>query len=105
MASQETISNLRFRIRAREERSANAHRICVTCTSSSPEDPIRCESLDCPWFYSRRKAEKAMDLVPIFAELSDDLEKEMDKRTEEDEEGIDSLDVDSDDMNDIYASD
>ena len=46
-----------------------------------------------------------MDLVPIFAELSDDLEKEMDKGTEEDEEGIDSLDVDSDDMNDIYASD
>ena len=91
MASQETLSNLAFRIRAREERLADAHRICVTCTSSSPEDPIQCESLDCPWFYSRRKAEEAMDLVPILAELSDDLEKEM---TEESEAGIDLCDED-----------
>ena len=89
MASQETISNLGFRIRAQEERLANAHRICVTCTSSSPEDPIQCESLDCSWFYSRRKAEEAMDLVRTFAELSDDLEKEMEKQAERSEEGID----------------
>lgn len=109
MASQETISNLGFRIRAREERLANAHRICVTCTGSSPEDTIQCESLDCPWFYSRRKSEEAMDLVPIFAELSDDLEKEMEmtNNAEEGEEGIDSCDVDfsmsdSDSTNDIY---
>ena len=86
MASQETISNLGFRIRAREERLANAHRICGTCTSSSPEDPIQCESLDCPWFYSRRKAEEAMELVPILAELSDDLEKEMENKAEESED-------------------
>ena len=94
MASQETISNLGFRIRAREERLANAHRICGTCTSSSPEDPIQCESLDCPWFYSRRKAEEAMDLVPILAELSDDLEKGTENRAEESEACIDSCEED-----------
>ena len=111
MASQETISNLGFRIRAREERLANAHRICGTCTSSSPEDPIQCESLDCPWFYSRRKAEEAMDLVPILAELSDDLEKEIDaNKGEESEAGIDLCDdedfymSDSDATNEIYLN-
>ena len=96
--SQETISNLGFRIRAREERLANAHRICGTCTSSSPEDPILCESLDCPWFFSRRKAEEAMDLVPILAELSDDLEKEKENKAldkgEESEVEIDLCDED-----------
>jgi len=66
----------------------------VTCTGSSPGDPIQCESLDCPWFYSRRKAEEAMDLVPIFVELSDDLEKEMEQRAEGSEEGIDSFNFD-----------
>lgn len=85
MASQETVSNLGFRIRAREKRSVNAHRICVTCTSSSPEDPISCESLDCPWFYSRRKAEEAMNLAPIFAQLSDDLEKGTENEADESE--------------------
>jgi DNA polymerase zeta len=96
MASQETISNLGFRIRAREERLSNAHRICMTCTSSSPEEPIQCESLDCPWFYSRRKAEQAMDLVPILAELSDDLEKEMEmeNKAEESEAEINLCDED-----------
>jgi DNA polymerase zeta len=107
MASQETISNLGFRIRVREERLANAQRICGTCTSSSPEDPIQCESLDCPWFYSRRKAEEAMDLVPILAELSDDLEKEMVNKAEESEGGINLCDddfymSDSDATNEIY---
>jgi DNA polymerase zeta len=100
MAGQETISNLGFRIRAREERLANAHRVCGTCTGSSPDDPIQCESLDCPWFYSRRKAEVAMDLVPILAELSDDLEKGMEDGAEESEAGIDSFDEE-----DFYMSD
>ena len=98
MTSQETLSNLGFRIRSREERLANAHRICGTCTSSSPEDPIQCESLDCPWFYSRRKAEEAMDLVPILAELSDDLE-EMENTAEESDAGIELCD------DDFYMSD
>jgi DNA polymerase zeta len=101
MTSQETISNLGFRIRAREERLANAHRICGTCTTSSPEDPIQCESLDCPWFYSRRKAEEAMDLVPILAELSDDLEKEMENKAEEESEA----EIDLCDDEDFYMSD
>lgn len=103
VANQETISNLGYRIRTREERSANAHRICVTCTGSSPGQPIQCESLDCPWFYSRRNAEEAMDLASTFAELSDDLEKE---NKAEDREGIDPFDIDfsmsdSDATNDI----
>jgi DNA polymerase zeta len=50
--------------------------------------------LDCPWFYSRRKAEEAMDLVPILAELSDDLEKEMVNKAEESEAGINLCDED-----------
>jgi len=71
---QESIVNLEFRIRIKEERLASAHRVCSTCTGSIPSDPIYCESLDCQWFYARRKAEAGMELVPLFEDLIEELE-------------------------------
>jgi len=44
-----------------------------------------------------------MDLVPILAELSDDLEKEVESKAEESEAGIDLCD--SDELEDFYMSD
>ncbi|KDR84999.1 hypothetical protein GALMADRAFT_131759 [Galerina marginata CBS 339.88] len=71
---QESIVNLELRIRTREERLTSTHRICSTCTGSTPSDPIHCESLDCQWFFARRKAEAGMELVPLFEELIEELE-------------------------------
>lgn len=36
------------------------HRVCATCTSSTttrPAERIACDSVDCPVFYSRKRAE------------------------------------------------
>ncbi|KAF8168090.1 hypothetical protein B0H34DRAFT_786325 [Crassisporium funariophilum] len=91
VSKQETISNLGFRIRAREQRLTNAHRICVSCTNSSPDNPIECESIDCPWLYARRKAEEAMDLVPLLTELSEALETDVERQELQSEESEDEM--------------
>jgi len=74
ISPQETIANLRTRIRKREERLVNAHLICATCTGSAPADAIRCVSLDCPWFYTRRKAEAETEVIPALEEILEELE-------------------------------
>ncbi|KAF9481424.1 hypothetical protein BDN70DRAFT_831218 [Pholiota conissans] len=74
MTGQETLATLACRARAREERFRNAHLLCVSCTSTAFSDPVQCESLDCQWFYARRKAEARLELVPLFEEVSRALE-------------------------------
>lgn len=76
-ASAETLANLNYRIKAREERLKSTHDICVSCTNVAPSDFIHCESLDCQWFYARRKAQTGMELVPLLAEMSEELEDAM----------------------------
>jgi len=56
----------------------NIHRICASCAGSAPSEPIHCESLDCQWFYARRKAEAGLELVPLLAELSEEMEMDAD---------------------------
>lgn len=68
------MANLRSRIRRREERLVNAHLVCTTCTKSAPADAIQCISLDCPWFYTRRKAEAETEIIPALEELLEGLE-------------------------------
>lgn len=86
LASEETLANLESRIRTRQERVKNAHRVCVSCTNITASEPIHCESLDCQWFYTRRKAEARMELVPLLAEVSRDLEDAIEE-IEDDESG------------------
>jgi DNA polymerase zeta len=76
---QETIGNLGSLKRKLEERLASAHLVCSTCTGSAPSEPIRCESLDCPWLYARRKAEERMDFVPLYDDMTVELELDMDE--------------------------
>jgi len=64
----------------------NTHRICSSCAGSAPSEPIHCESLDCQWFYARCKAEAGLELVPLLAELSEEME-EMNADIDEDGEG------------------
>jgi hypothetical protein len=51
----------------------NAHLVCTTCTGSAPVDAVHCLSLDCPWFYARRKAEAETELMPVLEELLEEL--------------------------------
>ncbi|RDB28579.1 DNA polymerase zeta catalytic subunit [Hypsizygus marmoreus] len=75
---QPTIASLSARIQSNEKRLMNAHRICATCTGSGLSDPIKCESLDCPWFFSRKRAENKQGFLAAVEEvvhgLNDDVE-------------------------------
>ncbi|KZO93552.1 hypothetical protein CALVIDRAFT_251995 [Calocera viscosa TUFC12733] len=53
-----TIHSLYTRMHLGEQRVQDTQRICASCTASPPGEPIRCESLDCPWLYERVKAEE-----------------------------------------------
>jgi hypothetical protein len=59
-----------------ETRLKNAHDVCRSCASSTPTEPIRCESLDCPWFYERRKAEDGMEMAAFAQSVIDSIENE-----------------------------
>ena len=121
-ASAETLANLNYRIRAREERLKSTHDICVSCTNVASSDFIHCESLDCQWFYARRKAQTGMELVPLLEETSEELAAVMHQiqNAEEDDSVYDGsdmedaglyalespamyVDVDDDDDDDMYV--
>lgn len=97
-AAQETIVNLHARIRTKEERMENTHRICASCTGCAPTEPIHCESIDCQWFYARHKASTGLELVPMFEQLARELESLQDE-IENEFEGDEEAD------SDIYAED
>lgn len=88
VSGEETMANLRSRIRRREERLVNAHLVCASCTSSAPADAIHCISLDCPWFYSRRKAEAETGIIPALEELVEELEERHDQEVEPQQQRI-----------------
>lgn len=76
-APQQTMVNLSHRIQANQKRLANAHRICGTCTGSEPTEPIKCESLDCPWLFSRKRAENKEELLVALQDLLDNMDYSM----------------------------
>ncbi|KAF9455997.1 hypothetical protein BDZ94DRAFT_1276753 [Collybia nuda] len=81
ISPQETLANLASRIQADEKRLTNAQRICVTCTESKPGDEIRCESLDCPWFFSRKRTEGKGDFLIAIEEIMDGLNERVETDT------------------------
>ncbi|EJD47779.1 hypothetical protein AURDEDRAFT_144423 [Auricularia subglabra TFB-10046 SS5] len=50
-----SIYRLERRVRARETKQTSAHLVCVTCTGCAPGEEIKCDSLDCAWFFERHK--------------------------------------------------
>ncbi|PPQ64420.1 hypothetical protein CVT26_002127 [Gymnopilus dilepis] len=74
LSKEDTIASLGLRIKTREERLVNAHRVCCSCTGAPTSDGIQCISIDCQWFYTRRKAEAALELVPTFVDLIEELQ-------------------------------
>jgi len=73
--------NLSHLIQVNQRRLANAHRICGTCTGSGPTEPIKCESLDCPWLFSRKRAENKGDFLVAVQRLLNDLNYGMETGT------------------------
>jgi DNA polymerase zeta len=71
---QQTMANLSHRIQVNQKRLTNAHRVCSTCTRSEPTEPIKCESLDCPWLFSRKRAENQEEFLAAVQELLDNLD-------------------------------
>jgi len=65
----ETMSGLLSQVRISEKRLQTVHNVCTTCTRSEPLEPVRCVSLDCPWFFQRRKVEKQAEDIEILQEL------------------------------------
>ncbi|KAG9247397.1 DNA polymeras-like protein zeta catalytic subunit [Calycina marina] len=46
---------LRTRLNREERKSLNIMRVCQSCSGISPLDEVRCDSKDCPVFYTRTK--------------------------------------------------
>lgn len=74
MTPQETVSGLLSRLRIAEERLKTGYQICASCTESVPSEPIKCESLDCPWFFERKKAEVKAENAILIHTLLDGME-------------------------------
>jgi DNA polymerase zeta len=65
----ETISELLSQVRIAENRIQTAHDVCTMCTGSEPLEPVRCESLDCPWLFQRKKVEQQAEDIELLQEL------------------------------------
>jgi DNA polymerase zeta len=74
MSPQETICALRRRIQDDETRLLISQRICASCTMAAPNDAIECESIDCSWFFQRKKAEDNAELLPLLEECVQEIE-------------------------------
>ncbi|KAH8997309.1 hypothetical protein EDB92DRAFT_2030379 [Lactarius akahatsu] len=73
-APAETMSGLLSQVRISEKRLQTVHDVCTACTRSEPLEPVRCTSLDCPWFFQRKKVEKQAEDVEILQELIQGME-------------------------------
>lgn len=71
---QHAIPNFLRRIHKGEKKLLDTHRICATCTSSGPVEPIECLNTDCPWLYERKKAERKSEFLEGVCTLMEDLD-------------------------------
>lgn len=64
---QETVATILSRIRLAESRMQTAHQVCASCTAIAPVETVRCESLDCQFFFERKKREaKVEELADVM---------------------------------------
>ncbi|KAF8898732.1 hypothetical protein BD779DRAFT_1485278 [Infundibulicybe gibba] len=70
---QTSMTSLSFASHNSEKHLNDAHKICAACTGTSPAEPIRCESIDCAWFYSRKRAEIRMEFLDLRQMILDEL--------------------------------
>lgn len=65
--------SLSNRVKKLERRLVDTHRVCSSCTGAAVSEQIECMSIDCPWLYSRKKAEDKADQVARLQELIKEL--------------------------------
>ena len=70
---QETIGNFLSKIHRTEKRLQNIQRICSSCSAIPQVEPVRCESLDCPWLYERKKVENKAEGLNLIHELLEEF--------------------------------
>lgn len=67
-APQETATVLGYRMQAATHRLVDTHLVCASCVTSTPCEPVECDSVDCPWFFARKKAEKQAQFLSTVEE-------------------------------------
>jgi hypothetical protein len=83
---QPSLTELYVRVRDIESRLQSSHAACASCITSAPAEPIQCESLDCPEYYSRKRAEQAAEASFPIMDLIRELEEQAQpSQVEEDE--------------------
>jgi DNA polymerase zeta len=95
-------ADLLSRKRVAEQRLVASHAVCTACTNGQPSERIRCESLDCLWFFERKKAERSVEDLGVDSQLIgaildwdgrwDDPEAEV-ERAESNSDGEPNLEV------------
>ena len=68
------ILSLLNRVKKLERRLVDTQRVCSSCTGAAMSEQIECTSTDCPWLFSRKKAEDKADQVARLQELITELE-------------------------------
>lgn len=82
---QETIGRLLSRVHRTEKKLQNVHSICTSCSAIPVAEPVRCQSLDCPWFYERKKLESKAENMTAMQDLVEELiELHVDESTSDD---------------------
>ena len=79
---QETISGLLSRLHIAEDKLRDVQAICSSCCGVPAAEPVKCESLDCPWLYERKKVENKVEALDVVAELVAELQEAEDRRDE-----------------------
>ncbi|KAI1005568.1 DNA polymerase zeta catalytic subunit [Podosphaera aphanis] len=71
-----SLFTLRQRLRAAETKFVDLQKVCQSCSQLAPLDEVRCDSKDCPVFYTRRrheaylKSEKNL-IEPLIKDLTE----------------------------------
>jgi len=72
---EESLHALLGRLQEGEQRLKKVHTVCVSCTQSPMAEKIKCESLDCPWFYARKQAERDLEAVKGVYGVTEEIER------------------------------
>lgn len=88
-----TMSELLARVQKTERQLKDAHLVCGSCCGTVPAEPVKCESLDCPWMYERKKLESKAGALTTIRDLIEEVENGrciMDEEGDEDEDGAEA---------------
>ena len=61
--TQKTVLALRRKLQKAEVKARDMHDVCRSCADLAPDEEIKCDSRDCPVFYSRVKADTQLNVA------------------------------------------